>query len=258
MHDFAEKIKENYTEDICMFFLGQAGFVIKSKTGHLLAIDIYLSNCVETIEKSKGYHRMIPTVLEADELVFDGVIATHSHYDHYDYDSMPDLLNNKKTKLLASVNCKYEVEKQNIEKEKVIYVSAGEKYQIEDFHLLFIKCDHGEAAKDAVGVLLIVDNVKFLFTGDTCLRLDRLDEMLALGTPDYLIGPINGKYGNMNEEDFSKLSKEIAPRYTIPCHFGMFQAHGGDLKKFVEAMSQLCPKNKYRILSAGDCIQIKR
>ena len=53
-----------------------------------------------------------------------------------------------------------------------------------------------------------------------------------------LIAPINGTYGNMNSMDVVKLAEVLNPSVTIPCHYGMFASHGGDLKQFYDLMNE--------------------
>ena len=74
-----------------IFFLGQAGFIIKSRKGTLIGIDMYLSDCVERMD---GFKRLMPKILEPDDIIFDAVVTTHFHFDHYDIDSIPVLMSN--------------------------------------------------------------------------------------------------------------------------------------------------------------------
>lgn len=94
MFDFAEKIRRAELGKTHLFSVGQAGFIIKSAGGQLLGIDLYLSDCVERVEGHIGYKRMLPRILEANELIFECIIATHFHRDHFDVDSMKELMNN--------------------------------------------------------------------------------------------------------------------------------------------------------------------
>ena len=45
MLDFSAKVLS--AKGTCLFSVGQAGYIVKSDSGQLLAIDLYLSNCVE-------------------------------------------------------------------------------------------------------------------------------------------------------------------------------------------------------------------
>ena len=72
--------------------------------------------------------------------------------------------------------------------------------------------------------------------GDSCLRLDRVGEIPQ--PLDILISPINGMYGNMDSEETAVLTEALKPSITIPCHYGMFASHGGDLKRFYDVMTE--------------------
>jgi len=199
-------------------FMGQAGFEIKSKAGKTLGIDFYLSDCVERIEPDhEGYKRLVVAPIKAEDVKTDILIATHAHGDHYDYDAIPIILENGHTKLYSSLTCPMGTK-----------VKAGDRIVEEGFDISFVRCSHGKSAPDAVGVLVEVDGKRILEVGDTCLCLDYVDEYLQKGSVDVLIGPINGAYGNMTEEDFEQLTKAINPKLAIPCHTGMFKAHGGN------------------------------
>lgn len=248
--DFAKRILDAEIGATYLFSMGQAGFVIKSASGQLLAVDLYLSDCVESDEGHIGFKRLWPSIIEPKDIVFDYVIATHPHLDHYDRDTIPKLMANPKTMLLASEKCR---QYENLLKEngkRAQYYKPGDSVCVGDFEIDFINCDHGILAPDAFGVIISVDKKRICMTGDTCLRLDRKDEYLKKGKLDILIGPINGAYGNMNEEDFATLSAEINPKLTIPCHFGMFASHGGSPLKFINTMNKLT--NQYLLMTVGE------
>ena len=188
-----------------LFAVGQAGFVIKSSSGQLLAIDLYLSDCVERLEGHKGFKRLLPQLLDPFDLSFDVVICTHPHLDHFDIDAVPAMVG-KGGKLFG------------------------------DFDITFVNCDHGQGAPDAVGVVVKVDGKTIYEVGDSCLRLDWADQIPQ--PLDVLISPINGMYGNMNSDDTVKLAQTLHPAITIPCHYGMFASHGGDLKRFFDLTAE--------------------
>lgn len=235
MLDFAVKVMNS--KGPSLFSVGQAGYIIKSCSGQLLAIDLYLSNCVERLEGHKGFKRLLPQILSPADLSFNVIIATHPHLDHYDIDAIPEMVA-KGGRLFCSTDC----EKLNNQllmeyyKDKITYVKPFDHYISGDFDLTFVNCDHGQGAPDAVGVVIKVDGKAIYEVGDSCLRLDRTDE---IETPiDVLISPINGMYGNMNSDDTAKLAQALSPAITIPCHYGMFASHGGDLKRFYDVMME--------------------
>lgn len=221
-----------------LFSAGQAGFILKSAAGEILAIDLYLSECVERLEGHHGYRRLLPQILLPGELEFDAVICTHPHLDHFDVDAVPGLIANHRTKLLCSVDCEKLVHQLNLDyyRDQITYVAPKDTLTVGSFVIDFVDCDHGTGAPDAVGVIVTVDGKTVYETGDTCLRLDR-----AISLPrdlDVLIGPINGAYGNMNEEELPQLAELLRPGVTIPCHYGMFASHHGDPGRFYDIMKE--------------------
>lgn len=256
MLDFVKKVIGAPIGHTCLFSVGQAGFILKDKKGLLLGIDLYLSDYSERDEGNIGFKRMLPKILGTKDLIFDYLIATHPHSDHYDFDSMKDLMNNDRTRLFASVECKRLSDMLMIEKTHTCYVKPMESYSVNGYKINFINCDHGTGAPDAVGVIVEVDGYRILEVGDTCLRLDRKDEYLSKGPIDVLIAPINGAYGNMNEKDCAKLSASLKPKLTIPCHYGMFASHFGLPGLFIKYMKELCPNNEYLIMTQGECLNL--
>ena len=92
MLDFAIKVLTARAGQTHLFAVGQAGYILKSRSGQLLAIDLYLSDCVERIEGHKGYKRLLPQILSPSDLIFDAVVCTHPHLDHFDMDAVPEMV----------------------------------------------------------------------------------------------------------------------------------------------------------------------
>ena len=251
MLDFATKVLT--TPGTCLFATGQAGFIVKSSAGQLLAIDLYLSNCVERAEGHKGFKRLLPLILDASALTFDYIICTHPHLDHFDIDAVPEMVS-KRSKLFCSVGCEKLVKQMQMEyySPTITYVKPGDKVEAGDFDISFVNCDHGISAPDAVGVVVKVDGKTIYGVGDSCLRLDIVDEIPK--PLDILISPINGMYGNMNSDDTAKLAEALGPGLTIPCHYGMFASHGGDLKRFYDVMTE--KKLRLLIMQQGEVYKV--
>ena len=235
MPDFATRVLS--AKGPCLFSVGQAGFILKSSSGQLLAIDLYLSDCVERLEGHKGFKRLLPQLLSPSDLVFDVIICTHPHLDHFDIDAVPELVS-LGGKLLCSVDCEKLIRQMQMEyyAEQISYVKPGDRVTAGDFDIAFVNCDHGAGAPDAVGVVVKMDGKTVYEVGDSCLRLDRVPEIPR--PVDVLISPVNGMYGNMDSNDTAALAEALEPRLTIPCHYGMFASHGGDLKRFWDVMTE--------------------
>ena len=256
MNNFVEKVLSAPKGKTHIFSVGQAGYIIKSSNGALLGIDMYLSECVEPLEGHVGFKRLLPKIFEAGDIKFNVIIATHPHYDHFDADAIPELMKNPDTILFASVDCEKEVIRLGIENKNINYVKPGDSCNAGDFTLEFVNCDHGSGAPDAVGVVIRVDGKTIYEAGDTRLRLDRIDEYTSKGPIDVLIAPINGAYGNLNEEECAILSEMLKPALTIPCHYGMFASHGGNPGLFHKIMSEKYPENKYLLMAMGEIVTL--
>lgn len=235
MLNFATKVLT--TPGPCLFATGQAGFIVKSSSGQLLAIDLYLSNCVERLEGHKGFKRLLPQILDPSTLTFNYIICTHPHLDHFDIDAVPEMMS-KGSRLFCSVDCEKLIKQMQMQyhNEQITYVAPRDHEIAGDFDITFVNCDHGTGAPDAVGVVVKVDGKIIYEVGDSCLRLDRVNEIPQ--SLDALISPINGQFGNMDSDDAATLAETLKPRLTIPCHYGMFVSHGGDLKRFYDVMTE--------------------
>lgn len=254
MHDFAVKVLTAGQGKTAVFSVGQAGFIVKNAGGQLLAVDLYLSECVERLEGHVGFKRLQPKILTPFEVEFDCLIATHPHWDHFDMDTVPQLMSNSKTMLYASVDCAKDIARLGMKEDNVRYVRPGDSFTSGDFTLGFINCDHGTGAPDAVGVLIGVDGKRICVAGDTCLRLDRTAEYLSKGPIDLLIAPINGAYGNLSEQECADLSNALQPKLTVPCHYGMFASHGGNPGRFMDIMNTQYPANAYCLMAMGEML----
>ena len=251
MPDFATKVLA--AKGPALFAIGQAGFLIKSSSGQILAIDLYLSNCVERLEGHCGFKRLLPQILGPGDLPLDIVVCTHPHLDHFDVDAVGEMLA-RGARLFCSVDCRKLVEQLHLDyyRDRITYIMPGDRTDCGDFELRFVNCDHGSGAPDAVGVVVTVDGRRIYEAGDTCLRLDRVDEIPQ--PLDVLIAPINGMYGNLDEDDCSKLSAALRPGTTIPCHYGMFASHGGDLKRFYDTMTE--KQLPFLLMQQGEAVQL--
>ena len=149
MNTLAQKILSAHPGKTVLFSAGQAGYIIKSSSGQLLGIDLYLSDCVERLEGHIGFKRLLPKLLAPYDIDFDCIIATHPHFDHFDFDSIPELMANGRTRLFASVECEKLVKEQRMKNDGITYIKPGDTCECGDFLLHFVSCDHGSGAPDA-------------------------------------------------------------------------------------------------------------
>ncbi|HBE78465.1 MAG TPA: hypothetical protein DDW65_11925 [Firmicutes bacterium] len=234
--------------EIALFWLGQAGFVIKDSDEKVIVVDPYLSDCVERIW---GYKRLMMPVISPNDLKADIIIATHHHEDHLDIDAIPILMSNSKTQLFGSKTAVKICQEIKIEPQRLQALSPGDVRTIDDVEIHAVYADHGEMAPDAIGFILTVKGIRIYFTGDTAYRPLEM-ECAMKSNPDILIFPINGAFGNLNAEEAAKLASQVKARITIPSHFWTFAEHFGDPYEFEAKMKEYSPDCQRVILCQGE------
>ena len=177
MTDFAVSVLTQAVspEKLGVFFLGQAGFLLKTASGKLIAIDPYLSNCCQ---RYFGFKRLMPRILEPNDLQLDLLLISHSHYDHFDPDSVPALLSSGKTKLVAAKDVEAECQRLGLNADTT-YLACADSFRDAGITVTGVPCDHGELAPDALGLLVEVAGKKIYYMGDTAYRPDYLDAVAS-------------------------------------------------------------------------------
>ena len=232
-----------------VFFLGQAGFVFKTPAGKLIALDPYLSDCCN---RHFGFKRLMPYILDPKDLDFDILLISHGHYDHFDPDSVPALMENGRTRLIGAKDVKAECDALGLT-ERLTFIAVGDTVTDGDFTVTALPCDHGELAPDALGLLVEINGKRIYSMGDTSYRPDLLTDP-RLRDLDLLILPINGAFGNLNEEQAAKVVSALNPKLAVPCHVWNFAEHGGSPGLFQEKMKELAPDRAYTLMRQGEGI----
>ena len=226
----------------------QAGFVLKSKAGTTMGVDLYLTDCVERYD---GFKRLSPKVM-SPSTPLDFVVASHWHLDHFDIDAMPLMMGNGRTKLICCEDSKEHVESLNLNPNKVHYVKTGDSVVCDDITVHAVFCDHGTGAPLAVGFVFELDGYKIYLAGDTALRLDKASEVAEYGPFDVMLAPINGAFGNLDEKDNVELCAFHKPKLSIPCHYWTFAEQHGDPGIWMELMKKKLPEQRIKTMAPGE------
>ena len=249
MESFAQQVISTQVPEgsAGIFFLGQAGFIFKTPAGQLIALDPYLSDCCE---RYFGFKRLMPHILSAGELTLDTLLISHAHYDHFDPDSIPLLMAGGHTRLVGAKDTATECARLGI-RENLTFIGVGDTVQAGDAVITAMPCDHGELAPDALGLLIEIGGKRIYSMGDTCYRPDLLTDPRLQGL-DLLLLPINGAFGNLNEEEAARVIAALRPKLSVPCHFWNFAEHGGNPGIFQGKMKALAPDCGYRLMRQGE------
>jgi L-ascorbate 6-phosphate lactonase len=255
MESLAKKIQATQVEpgSIAIFWLAQAGFVFKTPTNKIIFTDPYLTDYVQRVlpEYGLGFKRVMPKLIEADEVDADYVVSTHSHQDHLDADALPILLKNPRIRFIGSPDCREYYEKAGIPQDRFTIAHQGETLTLDDFSLTGVAADHGELAPDALGYLFNFGGIKVWQVGDTAFRPEIWQEIFRAGV-DVILPPINGVFGNLNGLEAARLAQEAHAKIAIPCHFWMFAAHFGNPAEFLEACKVHAPEVRPLLMTQGE------
>ena len=251
----AEKIKVLKVDkcETALFYLAQAGFCIKTAGSKIIIIDAYLSDAVERLF---AFKRMIPSVIEPEEVNADLYISTHSHADHLDPDALPEIAKNIKTFFVGSPDCEELYRQNNIPEERYCILKLNEEWKGKGVTIKAVYADHGDLAPDAVGMLIDIEGIKIYHAGDTCFAPDKI--LASLNSEvDIMIAPINGQFGNLNASEACLLAKAIFPKVIIACHFWMFLQHIseggiGDPITFLKEAETLPGDMKAMVMAPGE------
>jgi L-ascorbate 6-phosphate lactonase len=253
--DFTCKVNQTTVPKgiIAVFWLGQAGFLIKTDSGRLIAIDPYFSNCVERLipEEGQGFKRLMPAPCAADALVFDTLIISHEHYDHFDVDAIEDMMKNGRTIVYTNSVAAAQMIGMGIDASRICVMEKGHPITLDDSILLPVDCDHSELAPEAMGVILEFSRVKLYYAGDTALTPNRLHVPLE-AQPDVAILPINGAFGNLDSKSAAEYAALLKCRFLIPCHFWTFPLHLGEPMSLIRLMPELAPVCTLKMLCQGE------
>jgi len=237
------------TGQIALFWLGQAGFLIKNSAEEILAVDPYFSDMVERLD---GYKRLMMPVMEPEELDADVILVTHYHGDHLDLDSLPALMK-PHTQLLCCRQSLSECRRISLPETQMSVMEVGLVRKIKGFTIEPVFADHGDGAPAALGYLVETEGITLYFSGDTSYQKDRMKHA-ADRDIDILIVPINGEYGNMNERDAAMLAAQVQAKLTIPSHFWLFSRHKGNPYEFELEMKANVPDCTAYTMCQGECL----
>jgi L-ascorbate 6-phosphate lactonase len=253
MAEIARSIRTRRPADgqVVVYWLAGAGFVLKTAR-MTIGIDLYLSNACQS---AAGFKRIYPSPVTADELELDLLIATHDHGDHLDAGSIVEFAL-AGTLILGPGSVVQACRQRGLSDERLIELNRGRETGFGDLTIEAVEADHGDLSPDCIGVVLSLNDKRIYYASDTCPRFDVIDQVKANGPVDLYLVPINGRYGNPDSLQAIEMTRRLAPRIVVPCHFWMFIEHGSEPWIFVESAGRSCPETQVRMLQVGEPLMV--
>jgi L-ascorbate 6-phosphate lactonase len=217
-------------DSLGIFWLGQAGFLIKTPAGKVIVVDPYLSDYVYKLlgkEHGYGFKRMTPPLFDPGDIKIDWLFASHEHGDHLDVDALQLLLKDGHTPLYTNTESARIISEAGAPKVSVHVLHKGEMHDFGEFKLIVTTADHGDLCPDALGFIFDFGFTRVYYSGDTAYNKKVLQQAIDL-KPEVALLPINGAFGNLNAVEAAKLADDLGSRVCIPHHFWTFPLHNGE------------------------------
>jgi len=246
---------------VMLWWLYQAGIVAKTPSGTVVLVDPYLS---DSVTRSYGLPRGVPAPLDATQAQADALLATHSHEDHLDPDSIGPFLSHEKTRFIGPPMAIEKVTATGIDAGRTVPVARGDMTTVGDLTVHAVHARHMfglEPTPDAVGYVLECGGVRIYHSGDTEYDSDIVRD--TRGVSASLIC-INGTTGNMNAHEAAMLAWQQEARVAIPFHYGLWRDvdYGAgatlDPQLFVDTYHRLDPSGRTHVLQASAPLVIGR
>lgn len=212
---------------ITLWWLGQAGFLVKTPGGCVVALDPYLTNSCKAIGDHDGFNfdRQVPPLMPPEELAqADALLFTHSHQDHCD----PETVSAARR---AGGRGPYIAPAETVEKLAALGAAPAELVMVwpNKTHVLgdlriraTFAIPGGGDDLTHVGYLLTPANGPTVyFTGDTGWH-DLLPDAVAAHKPDVLVTVINPAFRNLSPAEAALLARRLEVKAVIPCHYDLF------------------------------------
>lgn len=213
-------------KQIAVSWTGQAGFSFKDEVCLTYHVDPYLSN---VSSRYIGYHRAIPTPVEAQELIGDFFLFTHEHRDHLDTDSVPFIAEaNPNAIFIGPPACVSRLLELDISPKRIITLKRGESKTIGNAEVKAVLAYHTD---DSVGFVIKFNEVTVYITGDTTYS----DDLIPIKdeNPDLMMSCVNGRLGCLSIADAVRLTTHIQPKIAIPMHIHMFTENTASGEEYV-------------------------
>jgi L-ascorbate 6-phosphate lactonase len=236
---------------LAFWWLYQAGIVLKSPAGAIVAVDPYLS---ESVMRSYKLPRGVPAPLDPADADVDALLATHSHEDHLDPDSIAPFLRPAQARFVGPPMAADKVRATGVDPARITPVGRGDEVTIGDIGVRAVHARHMfglEPTPDAVGYVLSCDGVSVYHSGDTEYDSEIIADTRGVGTS---LVCINGTTGNMNVHEAALLAWLQGARLAVPFHYGLWRdadyGEGATLDpgQFADTYGKLNPGGRVHIL----------
>ena len=214
-------------DSMAVWWLGQAGFLLKSPQGLTAVMDPYLSNTCGAIGERLGIncHRMFPPPIAPAELADVKLyVLTHSHEDHLDPETLePYRQAGGRGPFLAPLETADRLREMKVPEDQIVTIWPNKTHTVGDlsFRATFA-IPYGGDDLTHVGYLVAVNGgPTFYFTGDTAYH-EVIGISVSEHKPNVMFAVINGMARNLSPAEAARLAHQVQPEVVIPYHYDLF------------------------------------
>ncbi len=238
---------------VAIWWLGQSGYIFKSPGGTVVSNDLYLTDSVaeECAGTGLDLHRLVPTLIQPEELDVDIFTCTHNHLDHTDPQTI-GRLSRKDSAWFVGPHPTCEVyRRQGIAGKCIVPAWPGCRIGFRDvtIHGTFAVPTDDSDLNHMGFVFQFDDGPRIWVTGDTDFH--ELVAAAARHQPVVMIVCINAGFNNLSHDEAAQLAAMVKPRVAIPCHYDMFPDNAVDPRQFRASLLTRAPQVCYRELQHG-------
>ncbi len=226
-------------KEIKLTWLCQGGFLMEAE-GLRIVIDPYMSNRLYEVGKDEGMNRMMPNPVPYDKLNPDLVCFTHDHADHYDPESVREIIKvYPNCKCLGPTSTLNHFIKDGYNKANFTVLDVGQSTKVGNVSITAVPAYHSDPL--AVGYIFKASGKTVYISGDTIYSPTlSADIKKAAASPiDLMCICINGKLGNMPWNEAVKVVSEVRPKTALPIHYGLFARNTEDPRPFMREVSAM-------------------
>jgi L-ascorbate 6-phosphate lactonase len=205
--------------EVSAWWLGGAGFILKTSKGAQIYLDPYLSDVVNDIF---GQPRAFPPPLTAQEATPDVLLCTHWHEDHLDPGSIPVIAQrNSSARFVMPPSAMSRALSWGVPRKQVTTLKAGQSLELGDVRISALAARHNAGVEgwevyDAISVILETEGLRIFFSGDT--EYDAGLRKLVPRGIDAAFLCINGVSGNMNAHEAALFAWQLGAKIVVPMH----------------------------------------
>lgn len=214
-------------ETVTLWFLGQAGYYIKSGECSVL-IDPYLSDSAG--RRNPPSSRSYPVPVDPSKIQADIFIVTHDHIDHLDPETIEPYQHKNTTMFVAPRFAARKLSQMGIK--NITVIDQGDEKEVKGVRIKGVfALPTGPDCLDTAGYLITFPNGKSIYhTADTAYC-----NLLLKAAPehaDVLLTCINGKWGNLHIDEAIELTLAVKPKYVIPNHYDVMPLNSENPESF--------------------------